>query len=202
MSRRRATVDCAAAQAWWSVLELASGHRDRLLRTLRDLGLSPVDLRVLASLDDDAPRSMGSLAGAWGCDASTVTWAIDRLERQGLVERQAVLTDRRVKAVTLTRLGQTTKTRLFERLSEPPPEFLALDRATLERLRDVIGELPGSLRGAPWELPADVQPRTRKEGREPAAVSDNMTAPGRATVPAKRKVSSGRAPTAVSGDLA
>jgi DNA-binding MarR family transcriptional regulator len=88
---------------------------------------------------------MRTLARAWGCDASNVTWTVDRLERRGLVERRMLPSDRRVKTVVLTPLGASTKAELFTRLHEPPADLLALDRATLLALRDALHRLPASL---------------------------------------------------------
>ena len=48
---------------------------------------------------------MSTLADAWKCDASNVTWLVDRLEEHGLAERRPHPTDRRVRTVALTRKG-------------------------------------------------------------------------------------------------
>jgi DNA-binding MarR family transcriptional regulator len=85
-----------------------------------------------------------------------VTWIVDRLESRGLVERRILPSDRRVKMVALTPLGASTKAELFMRLHEPPADFLALDRATLQALRDALARLPASLRATgPHERPPD-----------------------------------------------
>jgi DNA-binding MarR family transcriptional regulator len=105
---------------------------------------------------------MGSLAQAWQCDASNVTWMVDRLEQRGLVERRPVPADRRVKAIALTPEGVKTKERLLERLHQPPVDFLAVDRATLEQLRDVLDRLPASVRQASRPRPASPPPDQRE----------------------------------------
>jgi DNA-binding MarR family transcriptional regulator len=89
-----------------------------------------------------------------------VTWMVDRLESRGLVERRMLPSDRRVKMVALTPLGASTKAELFTRLHEPPADFLALDRATLQALRDALARLPASLRapGPHERLPDGVPP--------------------------------------------
>jgi DNA-binding MarR family transcriptional regulator len=124
------------------------GQRNRFFRILQEFGLTPGDLRALMVLEPDPPRSMRSLAQVWECDASNATWMVDRLEERNLVERRPVPNDRRVKAIILTPTGVETKARLIQRLHEPPAEFLALDRATLEQLRDALAKLPVSLRPA------------------------------------------------------
>ena len=67
---------------------------------------------------------------------------VDRLERQGLVERQSIATDRRVKMVALTPRGRRTRAELFEGLYSPPPELSRLGRADLVALRDAAAKLP------------------------------------------------------------
>ena len=135
-----------AAEAWGALLDLTMAQRNRFFRIVQEFGLTPGDLRALSALDHDTARPMRTLARAWACDASNVTWIIDRLERRGLVERQMLASDRRVKTVALTPLGASTKAELFTRLHEPPADLLALDRATLQALRDALAGLPASLR--------------------------------------------------------
>ena len=134
------------------------GQRNRFLVILDEFGLTPGDLRALTVLDPEQGRPMRSLARAWACDASNVTWMIDRLEQRGLVERRIHPSDRRVKTVALTALGAQTKAQLFARLHQPPDELLALDRDTLHALRATLATLPASLRaGFPPEKTTPAQ---------------------------------------------
>jgi DNA-binding MarR family transcriptional regulator len=151
-----------AAEAWGALLDLTMGQRNRFFHILQKFGLTPGDLRALFALDEETPRPMRTLARAWACDPSNVTWMVDRLERRGLVERRMLPSDRRVKTVTLTPLGASTKAELFTRLHEPPADFLALDRETLQALRDALARLPASLRATgPHERPSDGAPPHR-----------------------------------------
>ena len=145
-----------AAEAWGALLDLTMGQRNRFFRIVQEFGLTPGDLRALSALDEETPRPMRTLARAWACDASNVTWMVDRLERRGLVERRMLPSDRRVKTVALTPLGASTKAELFTRLHEPPADFLALDRATLQALQDALARLPASLGATgPHDPPPD-----------------------------------------------
>lgn len=85
---------------------------------------------------------MRSLAEEWRCDASNATWIVDRLERAGLAERRSVPRDRRVRLVVLTPKGAATKRGLLGEFHAPPPELLALDRASLEDLQRVLTKSP------------------------------------------------------------
>jgi DNA-binding MarR family transcriptional regulator len=137
MSRDKSAL---AAQAWkrlFTFFMKTRSQRDKLLARLR---LTPNDVRALTELDGTSGRTMRSLAEEWGCDASNATWIVDRLEKRGLVERRAKPGDRRVKLVVLSAAGVKARKQLLDGLFEPPPELLALPRATLEVLRD---SLPG-----------------------------------------------------------
>lgn len=139
MSRDKAAL---AAQAWkrlFTFFMKTRSQRDKLLARLR---LTPNDVRALTELDGSSGRTMRSLAEEWGCDASNATWIVDRLEKRGLVERRAKPGDRRVKLVVLSAAGVKARKQLLDGLFEPPPELLALPRATLEALRD---SLPGGV---------------------------------------------------------
>jgi DNA-binding MarR family transcriptional regulator len=72
---------------------------------LRDHGMSERDASVLAHLDELAPVTVTALAHHLGVGVPTVTEAIDRLERRGVVERRRDVRDRRRVELRLTRLG-------------------------------------------------------------------------------------------------
>ena len=130
-----------AQEVWELLLEFFNEHRGRLFGILGKLGLSPGDMKALFVLETDEPRPMGALAQAWDCDASNVTWIVDRLEERGLVERRMDPNDRRVKAVVLTPLGLKTRTKLQRGLYEPPDYLLALENDALESLREGMSKL-------------------------------------------------------------
>ncbi|MEU2031622.1 MarR family winged helix-turn-helix transcriptional regulator [Nocardia amamiensis] len=52
------------------------------------------------------PAAMRALAETLACDASNVTGIVDRLEKRGLVRREASASDRRVKNLVLTAEGE------------------------------------------------------------------------------------------------
>jgi DNA-binding MarR family transcriptional regulator len=144
-----------AGDAWRLMLECSMAQFGKASGILQGLGLTPGHMKLLMQLDPDEGRSMGSLAQSFACDASTMTWLVDRLEERGLVERRALPSDRRVKAVALTPRGVETKAQLAERLFDPPQALLALDRRGLEGLRTALTKVrdaspaaPGFLHGA------------------------------------------------------
>ena len=165
-SQTRASKAAIAAEVWGTLLEVVMGQRNRFFAVLGEFDLTPGDMRALGVLDPERPRPMRSLARAWACDASNVTWMVDRLEQRGLVERRTDHADRRARTVALTALGAQTKADLFARLHEPPDELLTLHRDTLQALRAALATLPVSLRaGVPAATATRSQPTKHTSGR-------------------------------------
>jgi MarR family transcriptional regulator, organic hydroperoxide resistance regulator len=73
---------------------------------LAHLGLNASEQNVLAVLADGQVRSVGELAAATGTKPSTLTSVLDRLERQGHLERDVDYGDRRSVLIAPTRSGQ------------------------------------------------------------------------------------------------
>ena len=109
-----------AAEAWAPLIDFIVATGPQRSRVFGELGLTPNDGRALGSLDPEIGRSMRSLADEWGCDASTATWAIDRLVAKGLAERRDDDRDRRITLVTLTAAGNETARRLRDLVHVPP----------------------------------------------------------------------------------
>jgi MarR family transcriptional regulator, organic hydroperoxide resistance regulator len=144
-----------AADVWRLMLEAAMSQFAGSSTILQQSGLTPGHAKLLMHLDLDEAKPMGALAQSFQCDASTMTWLVDRLEERGIVERRSLPSDRRVKAVGLTPFGVETKERLLEQLYEPPAELVALDRESLETLRVALKKIRGSAAtGPPIVAPA------------------------------------------------
>ena len=96
------------AEAAWQILwELMLKQRTRFVETVAQLDLTPVQAIVLRRLDPERPTPMHEIVDMLRCDASNVTGIVDRLEARGAVERRPDPSDRRVKALVLTRSGRT-----------------------------------------------------------------------------------------------
>src|SRR6266542_3029199 len=130
-----------AADVWRLMLETAMAQFGQASGILQQYGLTPGHLKLLMQIDEVEARPMGTLAQGLQCDASTMTWLVDRLEERGFVERRMLPSDRRVKAVGLTALGVETKAKLLEHLYRPPAELLALDRDSLQSLKDALTKI-------------------------------------------------------------
>lgn len=129
------------AETWRSLYEFFLAEHERHLESVTGLGVSPGDLKALMRLVPGRGEPMRALADTWRCDASTVTWIVDRLEKQGLVERQAHETDRRVKVVVLSPRGTKLRARLLDTFYEPPAVLSELSGADLNALHRVSARL-------------------------------------------------------------
>lgn len=70
------------------------------------LTLTPVQFAALSGIRDHPDVDQATLAGMVAYDRATLGKVIDRLEGRGLVRRATSHSDRRAKALTLTRAGQ------------------------------------------------------------------------------------------------
>lgn len=73
---------------------------------LSRLDLAPPDINLLASLADGERRTVGALAAATATKPTTLTSALDRLDRRGYLVRAVDPADRRSFLVSLTPSGQ------------------------------------------------------------------------------------------------
>jgi DNA-binding MarR family transcriptional regulator len=137
----------AIAGEVWTLMArftLEKFQRGEHLAILRDHGLTPGHLKTLGILDPNEPRPMGVIADIMRCDASQMTWLVDRLEERGFVERRSLPNDRRVKTIALTPEGIAFRRKVLFEVFQPPDELLTLDTATLETLREQLEKLPPS----------------------------------------------------------
>jgi X-X-X-Leu-X-X-Gly heptad repeat protein len=160
-ARQRALAD----EVWAGFLQLFLLRRNQFLETSGELGLTPGETNALLSIDPHSPRTMGELATDWRCDASNVTWIVDRLEEKDLVERRTVPTDRRVKSVALTKNGARTRVAILDRLKASPPELQQLPENDLLALRDALAKADIDPSGSPLPWVRFVHDGARQMGR-------------------------------------
>jgi DNA-binding MarR family transcriptional regulator len=131
----------AATRAWRSLTAVFLARKESFAQITASFGLNPGAMHALLSLDPDVPQSMSTLAGSWRCDASNVTWLVDRLEEHGLAERRAHPTDRRIRTVALTRKGAKVRSQVEARMYEAPEILRELSPRDLEVLTKVLRKI-------------------------------------------------------------
>ena len=131
----------AAREAWSLLAELWFGDAmgDRFHSACEAIDVSPPQLKALLSLVPGELEPMRAVADRLHCDASWVTGMVDALEQRGYVERTQHPSDRRIKVITITSLGEKAKAKAIEALHEPPPVFAdALTVTELRTIRDLL----------------------------------------------------------------
>src|SRR5262245_61194801 len=96
--------------------------------SIQGLGLGLTDFAVLEALLHKGPLLVNTLGKKVLLTSGSVTAAVDRLERQGLVERRDDPADRRARFVHLTPKGRGLAKRAFAR-----------HEADIERLMSTVG---------------------------------------------------------------
>jgi DNA-binding MarR family transcriptional regulator len=127
-----------AHEAWELLWRVVQANKPRFMAFAQELGLAPMQLHALRTLEPGEEVPMSSLAGKLFCDASNVTGIVDRLEARGLIERRAAPHDRRVKLIALTPEGEELRAMAHRQLTTPPPEIAALPQAHKVALRDAL----------------------------------------------------------------
>ena len=134
----------------------------RLARRLRqqdDGELSPTLSAALWTIAREGPLSLGDLAARERVAPPSVTKIVGKLEAQGLVERRADETDRRVWLVTATPAGQEHLESSRRRRNAWFTEQLeGLDPPALERLAAAVEVLEGLTTVPDRPVPARVGP--------------------------------------------
>jgi DNA-binding MarR family transcriptional regulator len=105
------------------------------------LELTSIQAKVLVALDE--PKPMHRIAEKLGSERSNVTGIIDRLEARGLVERRPGETDRRVKYIVRTELGQELTAKFQRQLRFAADPLSSFDTADKKQLRDLLQRMLG-----------------------------------------------------------
>ena len=105
-------------------------------------GFSVAEWRVLASLADGRPLSIGQLAQATLTKQPTLTRLLDRMEARGQVRRLPHDSDRRVTLIQTTSVGARTVEALMKRAREHERRVLEpFGMARAEELKTVLRQL-------------------------------------------------------------
>jgi DNA-binding MarR family transcriptional regulator len=139
-------------RAYQSFLETSGRH-------LRELGLTHSQFDVLATLGNTPGMTLGELATRTLITKSALTGIIDRLEKQGLLERCGKATDRRCVVARLTPAGEALFREVFPAhanyLSQIFDHLSAEEQAECRRAFEKVGAL---FRTDPGTVPGEKSP--------------------------------------------
>ncbi|GGZ61572.1 MarR family transcriptional regulator [Streptomyces inusitatus] len=114
---------------------LAQQIADHVRERAAVLGLTAAQATALREMA--GPMTMRELAERMSCEPSNATFVIDKLEKQGLVERRSHPTDRRARHLVLTPAGSASRERLLELLAQGSP-LAGLDPEQRRALRSLL----------------------------------------------------------------
>src|SRR5229473_3653778 len=137
--------DTSGVHVW---LVLAKAFRALMARSVERLdlsraGLGDSDFRVLEVLLHKGPLPVNTIGPKVWLTPGSISVAVDRLERKGLVKRKNT-EDRRVRRVELTPKGRTLITKTFREHAAAMEEVAAIlskeERLVLQRLLKKLGK--------------------------------------------------------------
>ena len=125
----------------WKAARAVQGYAEK---SISELELCASDFAVLEAVLHKGPLPINEIGKKVLLTSGSITVAVDRLEKKGLVERRAHGTDRRARIVHLTKEGRKLITRAYadhaadmEQLAST--SLTATERVTLIRLLKKIG---------------------------------------------------------------
>lgn len=107
-----------ASKLFVVLLKCAHTLSEHASRNMEALGLCPSDFMVLEALFHKGPLSISAIGSKVLLTSGSMTAAVDRLQKRGLVERREVAEDRRVRLVQLTAAGKRLMTAAFPKHAE------------------------------------------------------------------------------------
>jgi MarR family transcriptional regulator, lower aerobic nicotinate degradation pathway regulator len=157
--RRRSAENDSTRQAvpgglstWISFLagRLVHAARADFQARLTPLGITPKQFSVLTAIREVGASSQVSLGKVLGVDRNTIVLLVDALEKNGLVRRAHLESDRRSNSVTITQKGVLKLKRAEEAAVESERKIYAqLSRSEREQLRSLLSRIVAGLPHSP-----------------------------------------------------
>src|SRR5260370_18813242 len=122
---KKANTRITAPQLWWVMAR--SHHALRLLaeQSITNAGLCLTDFAALEALLHKGPLTISAIQDKVLLASGSMTAAIDRLEKRGLVVRKSTPSDRRARIVQLTQEGKRMAAENFEKHAKDLKELMS-----------------------------------------------------------------------------
>jgi MarR family 2-MHQ and catechol resistance regulon transcriptional repressor len=123
---RKTTSHIAAPKLWWIITR--SHHTLRLLaeHSILNTGLCLTDFAALEALLHKGPLTISQIQDKVLLASGSMTAAVDRLEKRGLVIRRSISSDRRARIVELTQQGKRVAAEYFEKHERDLEELMSV----------------------------------------------------------------------------
>lgn len=134
--------DFSGVHLWLVLWRSARAVEELAHRSVSAAGLCPSDFGVLEALLHKGPMPVNTIGKKVLLTSGSITTAVDRLERRGLVERREGPADRRARIVHLTREGRKLIKRAFaEHAADMERAASALNENELKTLLRLLKKL-------------------------------------------------------------
>jgi DNA-binding MarR family transcriptional regulator len=136
-------VSAAGGEAWAAIAELFMGDANfgRFNEACDAIDVGPPALKLLLGMEPGVGTPMRAFADKLRCDASWVTSLVDDLEAKGYVERRVLPSDRRVRAIVITKRGLAAQAKARAVLLRGPAAMIALSESEQRQLRDLLQKM-------------------------------------------------------------
>jgi DNA-binding MarR family transcriptional regulator len=135
-------VDAMNGDLGWALGMIFRRYLKAANQAASDLPGGPRGYQVLRSAAGDNPSTQLAIAQQLGVDRTVMTYLLDDLEREGLIERLADPSDRRVRRIAATGKGRDHLAELTGRLAEAERQCLSgLDEDDQAKLRELVNRL-------------------------------------------------------------
>lgn len=126
----------------WALGRVARAHLRTAQTVMGGLPGGPRGYQVLAAVARGEPSTQLALARKLGVDRTVMTYLLDEIQAEGLVERRPDPADRRARRVELTETGRARLCELERKLHDAEDHLLApLGPDERDVLRDLLARL-------------------------------------------------------------
>ena len=151
----------------YALAQVCKLHRQRADDLLQEIGLHVGQEMMLCALWDREGVTQTELGDHLAIQPATVTNALRRLERKGLVQREPDSDDQRVSRVFLTSEGQQLRAAVEEKWSQlERASFAGISRREQELLRSLLSRVYDNLADQPGALPPPFWPSLKCGNRQ------------------------------------
>ena len=157
------TQDREGVHLWLLLWKATKALEVHARRSVQDTGLGLSDFGVLEALLHRGPLPVNAFREKVLISSGSMTAAVDRLERSGLVERAPASADRRSRIVHLTAKGSKLIRKLFrQHARDMEHAFSCLDKTERDTFASLLRKLG---HGSEKFAPVRGKRRANKEGR-------------------------------------
>jgi MarR family 2-MHQ and catechol resistance regulon transcriptional repressor len=158
-----------ALKLWVVLARARTAIGDRAAAHIADYGMTLAEFGVLEALYHKGPMLLGEIQRGLLVSSGGVTYLVDRLERRGLVRRDAFPDDRRARLAVLTPEGSAFVRRVFPEHAAAVTTAMAGLTSDEQRLATALLKKLGLTAAGADDAPEGLEPVPSTNSRDDAA---------------------------------